>query len=72
VSHSSPSKYSSGKLSSDHSSLSKIVENELEDLGRSDIVEAHTLETVAELDKPRLKRQETMYEHAEVVTFVSR
>ena len=72
LSHSSPSKYSGSKLATDHSSLSKIVENEFEDLGRGDIVEACTLENVAEMDKPKLVRQETMYESAEVVTFCSR
>jgi len=65
VSHSSPSKYPSGKLSSDHSSLTKILENETD----GDIVAANSL---PESDKPKLKRQETMYESAEVVTFASR
>ena len=64
-SHSSPSKFSSGKISSDHSSLTKILENETD----GDIVAANS---VSESDKPKLRRQETMYESAEVVTFASR
>jgi hypothetical protein len=51
--------------------LSKIVES---DDGRpaGDVVEANTLDTVAENEKPKLQRQGTMYETAEVVTFVNR
>lgn len=63
--HSSPSKYSSGKLSSDHSSLTKILENDSD----GDIVAANS---ASELNKNQLKRQDTLYESAEVVTFASR
>jgi hypothetical protein len=51
--------------------LSKIVENE-DGRPAGDVVEANTLDTVAENEKPKLQRQGTMYETAEIVTFVNR
>lgn len=49
----------------------KILMNERSD-SIDEIVEAKTLQIFSDREKPKLKRQETMYDSAEVVTFVSR